>query len=1193
MRGHHAAGLLDFRLKTILGLVATVLGLLALATPASAAYQQLPGEEGIFAGVLGKPPAEFPEEVQLGGVGGMAVNRTGNGGVPAGTLYAAVGTLLGGSWVAMYEPADVAGEKRLKFVQAWQLRPGESYVRCGPLAIEAGKGTNCKALVEAQGRELDVDVDQATGNVYAIKGTITTTGNPMVAAYKPDGSEEIANFGKRAAGGKKTAETAAEIHESSFPGGIAMGSGGTVYVFDLNSSDNFYHRLMTFKPKSPGNFSDYEYVVGGDIAAGFLGQGNIPSMPVTDAAGHIYVAGAGGGNVEEYDPIPGSAPICEFEFAQGGIVSLTVDPVKEEPFFFSTKKVEGAKKIHHLSKCSGGKFSEVETIELEPERDDLYALAFDPVRQISPSRPAGVLYGGAPSPEPAVGKGEKGQSSLGYVFAALEEDKPPVIESESVSTVTGTSAQLQATINPENLKTRYTFEYLTQAQWEANEPTERFAGAAQAPPEGAVLGEGNKPLAAAETVTGLAPATTYHYRVLASNCPENESGEVEAEEACEAEGEDKTFKTLALAAPGNRAYELVSPPQKNGGQALPADSRLGLGSCGQPECKPGVSSTRFPMIATADGNEVAYEGTPFFPGQGAAVENQYLAPRNPVTGWATQNLTPNLLVSKRGGGYKAFTPSLATALLQQSDVGLTTQAPLQYPNYYLQQSASPLDLTTLLVSPPPNRQPGQGPEQFLLTYAGASTDLSKVFFEANDALTEATATAPKAEGGPEGKVNLYEWSATGPIRLVNVAPANAASFPGAEFGDDEIVSHAISEKGDVAYFSDEAGQLYARIDAAETVEVDDAGKFLTASADGQEILLTDGCLYDLAEEECTDLTEDEAETHQGGFQGIAGQSEDLSHVYFVDTAVLTNVPNEAGEEAQPAKPNLYAFEATQTGGETSFVATLAAQDDTSWSASPSLRNAEASPQGRWLVFQSEVKLTGQNNLGPCSAIPGSIIPCPQAFLFDSQTGHLYCASCNQSQAPPLGYTVLRLIEGASSAMPQARYLTDTGRLFFDSRDSLVAADTNGGAEDVYEFAPTGVAGCSREAGCQQLVSSGREDTDSNLVTVDPTAANVFFTTRERLVPADTDELIDLYDAREGGGIANEATPRPLPCQGEVCQPPPPPAPEPPLGTQIPSEGNVKSKCKKGQVRKHGKCVKKKRVRIRAVRGTRAPHGSAD
>jgi hypothetical protein len=1131
-----------------------LVGLLAAST-ASAAYEQI----GTFAGTLGPPPSEFPEEVQLAGVGGMAVNRTGAGGVPPGTAY----TAGKNGEVAMYQPK----EEGLKFVESWQFSPTSpgknEYERCGPLPIEEGKGVACEPRVEANAQAVDVDVDQATGNVYVLNGEgVTPAGTPMIIAYKADGSEELTRFGKRAAEGKKTAETPSEIHQSIYPGGIAVGGAGTVYVFDANVPDNSYHRLMVFEPKTPGDFSEYVYAgTGSDVGAGFLGQGRFPARPVTDDAGHVYVATAA--NVEEYDPTnPSAGPICEFEFAQGGITSMTVDPVSEEVFFFSEKKVGGTKKIHRLGPCEGGKFTEEEVIAVAPERADLFGLAFDPEREVSASRPAGVLYGGAPGPEPAVGKGEPGQSSLGYIFARTEES-PPTVGAESVSDVTASSAQLHASINPEGFPTRYAFQYITDAAYEANPPGERFDGAAEAPPGGAVLGEGGEPIPAAVTLTGLSPDTGYHYRALATSCPPEEAAPI-----CEAAGADQSFRTRSPSPPEGRAYELVSPAQKNGGQVLPADTRLNLGSCGRSECKPGNGNTRFPMQSTAEGNAIVYEGTPFFPGQGAAVENQYFA-RDPQSGWHTTNLTPPLIFSKNGGGYKAFDPGLTKGLLQQLLPALSAEAPAEYPNFYLQSTSKPVILNALLRQPPSHRQPGSGPERLQLTYAGASADLSRVFFEANDALTLETPFAPEAAGGITGETNLYEWSVLDGLRLVNVAPGNAQTFPGSDFGAANLVAHAISADGSHAFWSSPGGQLYVRIDAERTQEVKDPGKFLSASADGSRVLLDDGCLYDLAAETCEDLTLDEAEVHQGGFQGLAGQSEDLSHVYFVDTAVLTEAPNAGGEEAQATKPNLYAW----SEGETAFIATLAASDNANsnrgtWQPSPSSRTAEASPAGRWLAFLSQAPLMGPSL---CGTPP---VPCQRAFLYDSATGELHCASCNPTEAGALGASVLRQIEGAGSAMPQPRYLTDSGRLYFDSYDSLVVADTNGGAEDVYQFEPGGVGRCDREAGCVSLISGGSEAGDSNFLTIDPSGKNVFFTTRERLVAADQDELIDLYDAREGGGIAPEF--KPLPCQGEACQPALPPPPESQPNTQNPTEGNPKppKKCKKGQVRRGGKCVKK-------------------
>src|SRR4029077_560128 len=92
---------------------------------------------------------------------------------------------------------------------------------------------------------------------------------------------------------------------------------------------------------------------------------------------------------------------------------------------------------------------------------------------------------------------------------------------------------------------------------------------------------------------------------------------------------------------------------------------------------------------------------------------------------------------------------------------------------------------------------------------------------------------------------------------------------------------------------------------------------------------------------------------------------------------------------------------------------------------------------------------------------------------------------------------------------------------FDSRDSLTPFDTNEGFEDVYEYEPNGVGTCERAGGCVSLISAGSEPIDSNFLAMDEDGANVFFTTRDQLVLKDKDDLIDLYVAREEGGIPSE------------------------------------------------------------------------
>ncbi len=120
---------------------------------------------------------------------------------------------------------------------------------------------------------------------------------------------------------------------------------------------------------------------------------------------------------------------------------------------------------------------------------------------------------------------------------------------------------------------------------------------------------------------------------------------------------------------------------------------------------------------------------------------------------------------------------------------------------------------------------------------------------------------------------------------------------------------------------------------------DHAGKFLTASTDGSKVLLSDGCLYDLeTTEEC------EPAGTPASFQGILGAGDDLSHVYFVDKAILTGGEENANEEAAVAGAfNLYAW---SEGGGAVFIGRLSGEDNPTfgsqgtWKASPSNRTAQ-------------------------------------------------------------------------------------------------------------------------------------------------------------------------------------------------------------------------------------------------------------
>jgi len=128
-----------------------------------------------------------------------------------------------------------------------------------------------------------------------------------------------------------------------------------------------------------------------------------------------------------------------------------------------------------------------------------------------------------------------------------------------------------------------------------------------------------------------------------------------------------------------------------------------------------------------------------------------------------------------------------------------------------------------------------------------------------------------------------------------------------------------------------------------------------------------------------------------------------------------------------------------------------------------------------------------------------------------------------------------------NAVYQSRFLSDSGRLFFNTDDGLVPKDGNG-QEDVYEYEPEGAgpenarcgpaaAGGSevfepeREfeaqgvkgvggAGCVALISSGTSGEESAFMDASESGGDVFFLTAAHLVSGSIENGVSLYDAHE-------------------------------------------------------------------------------
>src|SRR4029077_19860189 len=97
------------------------------------------------------------------------------------------------------------------------------------------------------------------------------------------------------------------------------------------------------------------------------------------------------------------------------------------------------------------------------------------------------------------------------------------------------------------------------------------------------------------------------------------------------------------------------------------------------------------------------------------------------------------------------------------------------------------------------------------------------------------------------------------------------------------------------------------------------------------------------------------------------------------------------------------------------------------------------------------------------------------------------------------------------ALHQSRYLSNEGRLFFNSNDALVAQDINNN-QDVYQYEPLGVGACPGPSatfnpaagGCVGLISSGRASGESAFLDASESGADVVFLTGERPVAKDRD-----------------------------------------------------------------------------------------
>ena len=821
------------------------------------------------------------------------------------------------------------------------------------------------------------------------------------------------------------------------------------------------------------------------------------------------------------------------------------------------------------------------------------------------------------------------------VFKPEPPDKPTVT-GLSAQNITPTSTKVSAQIDPRGADTHYFFQYGT-----VNCVSSPASCTDVPPPPGNDIGAGFADQSATVELQGLAPSTTYFYRVVATN----KHGEAEGVETF---GSITTLPTAEGVLPDGRAWEMVSPREKDGSGIEPLRNEGGL------------------IQASADGNSITYVANgPIVPepeGNRAPFPTQALATRS-TSGWSSQQIvTPRVkgqgFVPGEAPEYRFFSSDLSLGLVQPDT---ESHEPLEQPplspeatekTMYVRDTATGHYLP--LVTTADDTAGSKFGEQ--LTFLGATPDLSHVVFASE---------VPLVAGAGAG---LYESQPGPSLQPVSVLPDGTPAVEPALGAESHNVRGAVSSDGSRVFWTGdvenaETGEtvrhLYMRnmatgktlqLDAAVPPIVEPRAQesevgFQAANSDGTKVFFTDTAglteasnlgplsgsptpnpadLYEceITEENgqpacrLTDLTVAASASESADILNVApAVSEDGSFVYFVANGILAPGASaghcvHSEQEVAPtgATCNLYVWHE----GTISFIATLSNEDSGDWGstqgASPRGLNVEprpdlsdvtagSSPNGQYLAFMSSRSLTGYNNVDTNPAAKGARDE--EVYLYNASSKLIVCASCNPTGQPPhgvfdirasgegLGLVVDRRRDwaageevaaptdhwlagsipgwtplgtgGAPEALRRPRYLSDSGRLFFNGADPLVGPEqsrtreeqvngeaTQVGVENVYEYDPNGVGTCARAEGCVALMSSGTSQQESAFVDASANGDNAFFVTAQPLVAGDRDTNFDLYDARvctaESPCLTSEESSS-RPCENSgTCRPTPAPAP---------------------------------------------------
>jgi hypothetical protein len=762
----------------------------------------------------------------------------------------------------------------------------------------------------------------------------------------------------------------------------------------------------------------------------------------------------------------------------------------------------------------------------------------------------------------------------------FEAPQIPAIVSQSVSNLTATSVDLNASINPHNSDTTYRFDYGTTPAYgqSAPIPAGTLTAATTAQPVTVHLSD-------------LTPHTVYHFQVVATNeFGTSESGDLSFNfypPSCP--NQSVRQETNADSLPDCRAYELVSPEDAGTAaiftgptpQSPTATSPSRLSFAGGIGAIPGVGDPAnakadlYMSTRTTTGWKTRYIGLPATMAQWSGGPPWNVIERNEYYAMAFEGVLTDPSMSHIGiwdrGYYYCNTNDYATCQVDGAEEGY-----FGLPDVPKGHSDAPYvvnSTTGAIVDRWPTNVATIPYGEKFVGHTDASADMTHFIFTSNIPFVPGgvPGSSPPGQAIPGGNPgSMYDNdTANGTLSVVSLnekaEPIQAMPVETSNNG-----SHILMTVGGARQFGTFAktsgpGQLFMRVNDATTYDIA-AGhsvQYVDMTPDGSKVYFTSGedLTYDGSD---TDSSRDLymwSETSNSpnhitliskGNDGTSGNSDSCNASWTTKCGV--GIITFAGFTTSEVNyDRQYTDQVGGAGGAPEYEDIVAPGNGDIYFLSPEQLDGDFGvPNAENLYVYRNGKLQFVTALTPetpscaynqgggaCSATDVArmeITPNdehmafltasqvtdydnaghPEIYLYTPASGDLRCTSCLPNGDPPTKDV---------TASHDGRFLANDGRTFFNTDEALVLQDTNQ-ATDVYEYVD----------GRPQLITGGTATSNNTfgltttfsyvgLIGVSADGTDVYFSTTDTLVGQDRNgDNNKIYDARTGGGFPFVAPP---------------------------------------------------------------------